>query len=118
MPKTILLLGRTVEELGESEARALKRRYGENVQFITSMACTEEAHLAECNRIRPDAVLLPSEKPFFAEAVRQGHEHIIYGHGRSGWGLKVIWNLVPYPFRNFFLSYPSSIGYAHQRRPR
>ncbi len=116
MPNTILLLGRTKEQLGEHETRQILHRYGEDVEFVTTKPGTEEEHLADCKRIKPDAVLLPSDMPIFAKAVREGHEHIVYASGRkSEWGLYVVWNLVRYPFRSFFRAFPAELAYFNNR---
>lgn len=116
MPKTILLLGRTEDQLGEDETRKLKSRYGDDVLFVTTKPGTEEEHLADCQRINPDAVLLPSDMPIFAKAIREGHEHIVYASGRkSEWGLYVVWNLVRYPFRSFMRYFPVELAYFNNR---
>jgi|CXWL01.1.fsa_nt_gi nitrate reductase beta subunit len=116
MPKTIMLMGRKPFQLGEHELRELQSKYGKDVQFVSSNACTSEEHLAECTRVKPDVVLLPSDEPYFADAVREGVQHIVYASGRKGrWGLYVIWNLVRYPFRSFFRTFPVELAYFNDR---
>lgn len=116
MSKTVLLLGRTEDQLGKDERKQLEEKYGKDVVFETSNTCNPSEHLAVCKRVRPVAVLLPSDDPFFKEAVDEGHQHVVYASGRKGrWGLYVIWRLVRYPFRSFFRTFPAELAYFNNR---
>lgn len=111
MSKTIMILGRGEEHLTEREKAEVKQRYGADVQFVRYDPTSADDHLANCKRLAPVVVLLPPEEPIYAQAVRNGVQHITYGHGRKGFSglLRVVHPR--YDLQNFTRHFPVELAY-------
>ena len=101
MPKTVISLGRYPHDISAEELRRIQQLFGADVNIARTSAVTSSEHLADCERLHPSAVLLPSDEAIFTNAVNQGIPHLVYARGRrSDVGLYRIWNLNRFPFRS------------------
>jgi hypothetical protein len=83
MPKTVLLVQHDADSLTERERREIYSAFGKDVVLVRTDPKNAEEHLADCNRLNADAVILPP-KPFWEDAEDAGYRHGAMMQGRQG----------------------------------
>jgi hypothetical protein len=74
----ILVLRRDSNDLSTSEMLALKSAFnGEQLRFLRTDPADYQEHAANCRYYKPDAVLLPLERPIPSQAMEEGIRHIV-----------------------------------------
>jgi hypothetical protein len=84
----IMLLRRDESSLTESERTALASAFpGQELKFVRTDPVDYHEHAANCQQEKPDAVLLPLERPIPSQAMDEGFRHIAI-RGESAFELK------------------------------
>ena len=78
----IMLLRRDESSLGKDEIEAFKAAFpGQDLTFVRLDPRDYVEHAHNCRRERPDAILLPLERPIPALAMTEGFRHVAIREG-------------------------------------
>lgn len=73
----ILILWRSYKDLAQEEIDAIEKAHpGHEIEFRRISPRSAEEHAQICQKLQPDAVLLPREQPIPNIAVKDGIPHI------------------------------------------
>ena len=95
--KTVILLRRYVDNLTSSELDLFRAAFpGEEIKFKRTDPHTFIDHLADCERIKPDAIMLPIERPIPSAAMEKGFRHVTVIDGKLVQLQKINTEFVPF----------------------
>lgn len=80
----IMLLRRDESSLSDSERSALASAFpGQGLTFVRADPVDYHEHAVNCQREKPDVVLLPLERPIPSQAMDEGFRHVAIRDGTA-----------------------------------